>query len=172
MQCYHSADIVEDEFQATQGQIAWVARRGQDTSDHLAFVEHELKSLWVQVCLEQKYLRHLIKEHVFPLQSYKFSNACQCPILGDFRMSPVPTCFQDLHTAVLSRPASPPPLESCLSNDSFVSFWEGLNSIAEAKVLSVKPQGGMSHEAEASDEEASEEAWEDIGSGGSGRGSV
>ena len=42
---YSSPDVVEDEFQATQGQIAWVARHGQDTSDHLAFVEHELKSL-------------------------------------------------------------------------------------------------------------------------------
>ena len=63
-ECYNVPDIVQDEFQAVQGQITWVARRGQDTSDHLAFVEHELKSLWVQVRLEQKYLRHLIKEHV------------------------------------------------------------------------------------------------------------
>ena len=61
-ECYNVPDIVQDEFQAIQGQIAWVARRGQDTSNHLAFVEHELKSLWVQVRLEQKYLRHLIKE--------------------------------------------------------------------------------------------------------------
>ena len=53
-ECYHVPDIVQNEFQAVQGQIAWVARRGQDTSDHLAFVEHELKSLWVQVRLEQK----------------------------------------------------------------------------------------------------------------------
>ena len=66
---------MQDEFQAVQGQIAWVARRGQDTSDHLAFVEHELKSLWVQVRLEQKYLRHLIKEHVLYLQS---SNSLAC----------------------------------------------------------------------------------------------
>ena len=48
-ECYNSPNIVQDKFQAVQGQIAWVARRGQDTSDHLAFVEHELKMLWVQV---------------------------------------------------------------------------------------------------------------------------
>ena len=35
-ECYNVPDIVQDEFQAVQGQIAWVARRGQDTSDHLA----------------------------------------------------------------------------------------------------------------------------------------
>ena len=100
MESYNHPDIIEDEFQATQGQIAWVASRGQDTSDHLAFVEHKLKSLWVQVRLEQKYLRHLIKEHVLPLQSYKFSDACQCPILGGFRASPIPTLFRDLHSEV------------------------------------------------------------------------
>ena len=44
-ECYNVPDIVQDEFQAVQGQIAWVARRGQDTSDHLAFMEYELKSL-------------------------------------------------------------------------------------------------------------------------------
>ena len=53
-ECYNVPDIVQDEFQAVQGQIAWVARRGQDTSDHLAFIEHELKLLWIQVRLEQK----------------------------------------------------------------------------------------------------------------------
>ena len=83
-ECYNIPDIVQDEFQAVQGQIAWVARRGQDTSDHLAFVEHKLKSLWVQVLLEQKYLRHLIKEHVLYIQSSNSALCCQCPILGDF----------------------------------------------------------------------------------------
>ena len=39
--CYHVPDIVRDEFQSVQGQVAWVARRGQDTSDHLAFVEYD-----------------------------------------------------------------------------------------------------------------------------------
>ena len=71
-ECYNVPDIVQDEFQAVQGQIAWVARRGQDTSDHLAFVEHELKLLWVQVRLEQKYLRHLIKEHCHELAFFMF----------------------------------------------------------------------------------------------------
>ena len=101
-ECYHVPDIVQDEFQAVQGQIAWVARRGQDTSDHLAFVEHELKSLWVQVRLEQKYLRHLIKEHVLFLQSSNSAACCQCPILGDFRQSPIPALFRDLHSEVSS----------------------------------------------------------------------
>ena len=73
-----------------------------DTSDHLAFVEHELKSLWVQVRLERKYLHHLIKEHVLYLQSSNSSSCCQCPILGDFRQSPIPALFRDLHSEVSS----------------------------------------------------------------------
>ena len=93
-ECYDVPDIVQDEFQAVQGEITWVARRGQDTSDHLAFVEHELKCLWAQVQLEQKYLRYLIKEHILSLQSSFPSSSCQCPILGDFRASPVPPCFE------------------------------------------------------------------------------
>ena len=158
-ECYNVPDIVQDKFQATQGQIAWVARRGQDTSDYLAFVEHELKLLWVQVQLEQKYLHYLIREHVLPLQSYKHSSSCQCPILGNFRMSPVPALFRDLHSEVSFGHGSPPPLESVSSdNDSFVSFWEELNAIVEAKVPSIKSQGGLSHGSEAEDEEASEEA--------------
>ena len=169
-ECYHIPDIVQDEFQAVQGQIAWVARRGQDTSDHLAFVEHELKCLWVQVRLEQKYLRHLIKEHVLYLQSSNSSSCCQCPILGDFRQSPIPTLFRDLHSEVSSGHVSPPPLKSCSSRDSFVSFWEELNSIVESAVPPVKQEGGTSDEAKDSDEEASEEAWEDVGEGDDGRG--
>ena len=136
--CYHVPDIVRDEFQSVQGQVAWVARRGQDTSDHLVFMEHELKSLWVQVRLEQKYLCHLIREHVLALQSSNPTSSCQCPILGDFRQSPVPALFRDLHSEVSSGHVSPPPLESCSSRDSFVSFWEELNTIVETKVSSVR----------------------------------
>ena len=138
-------------------------------SDHLPFVEHELKSLLVQVCLEQKYLRHLIKEHILPLQSYKFSDAFQCPILGDFCLSPIPMLFRDLHSEVSLGHGSPPPLESISSSsDSFVSFWEDLNSIVLAEVLPIRQEGGSSDEAKAQDEEDVEEAWEDVGSGGSG----
>ena len=158
---------MEDEFQATQGQIAWVARRGQDTSDHLAFVEHELKSLWIQVRLEQKYLRHLIKEHVLHLQSSNPSSCCQCPILGDFRQSPIPALFRDLHSEVSSGHGSPPPLESCSSDsDSFVSFWNELNAIVESKVPPVRSQDGKTDGVEVEDEEASEEAWEDVAEAG------
>ena len=165
-ECYNVPDIVQDEFQAVQGQIAWVARRGQDTSDHLAFIEHELKSLWVQVHLEQKYLRHLIKEHVLHLQSSTPSACCQCPILGDFRQSPIPALFRDLHSEVSSGHGDPPPLESCSSDsDSFLSFWEELNSIVEAKVPSVGSQDGKKDGSEVEDVEASEEAWEDVGEG-------
>ena len=171
-ECYNVPDIFQDEFQAVQGQIAWVARRGQDTSDHLAFVEHKLKCLWVQVCLEQKYLCHLIKEHMLFLQSSNPSSACQCPILGNFRASPIPALFRDLHIEVLSRHSSPPPLESCSSGDSFISFWEELNSIVKAKVLSIKLQGGSPHVSEVEDEEASEEAWEDVGEGSVEGGSI
>ena len=172
-ECYNIPDIVQDEFQAVQGQIAWVARRGQDTSDHLAFVEHELKSLWVQVRLEQKYLRHLIKEHVLFLQSSNSSSCCQCPILGDFRQSPVPALFRDLHSEVLSGHGSPPPLESQSTSESFVSFWDELNAIISPTLSPVKQEGGSSNEVEGPDEEASEEEWEDIGEGddgGSGKG--
>ena len=170
---YNVPDIVQDEFQAIQGQIAWVARRGQDTGNHLAFMEYKLKSLWVQVCLEQKYLRHLIKEHVLHLQSSNPATCCQCPILGDFRQSPIPASFRDLHSEVSSGHVSPPPLESCSSRDSFVSFWDELNTIVSPTVLSVKQEGGPSDEVEDSNEEASEEEWEDIGEGddgGSGKG--
>ena len=169
-ECYNIPDIVQDEFQAVQGQIAWVARRGQDTSDHLAFVEHELKSLWVQVHLEQKYLRHLIKEHILYLQGSNSSSCCQCPILGDFRQSPIPALFRDLHSEVSSGHVSPPPLESCSSRDSFISFWEELNSIVSPMVPSVKQEGGPSDEVEDSDAEASEEEWEDVSEGDDGRG--
>ena len=172
-ECYNVPDIVQDEFQAVQGQIAWVARRGQDTSDHLAFVEHELKLLWVQVRLEQKYLCHLIKEHVLYLQSSNSSACCQCPILGDFRQSPIPALFGDLHSEVSSGHGSPPPLESQSSRDSFVSFWEELNSIVSPTVSSLKQEGGPSDEVKGSDEETSEEEWEDVGlgdDGGSGKG--
>ena len=166
--CYDVPDVVRDDFQSTQGQIAWVARRGQDTSDHLAFVEYELKSLWVQVHLEQKYLRHLIKEHVLYLQSSNSSACCQCPILGDFRQSPIPALFRDLHSEVSSGHVSPPPLESCSSRDSFVSFWDELNAIVSPTLPSIKQEGGPSNEVEDSDEEASEEEWEDVGEGDDG----
>ena len=139
---YHVPDTVRDEFQSIQGQVTWVARRGQDTSDHLVFVEHELKSLWVQVRLEQKYLRHLIKEHVLALQSSNPASSCQCSILGDFRQSPIPTLFRDLHSEVLSGHVSPPPLKSCSSRDSFVSFWDELNTIVEAEVSPIQQEGG------------------------------
>ena len=168
-ECYHVPDIVQDEFQAVQGQIAWVARRGQDTSDHLAFVEHELKTLWVQVRLEQKYLRHLIREHLLYLQSSNSSACCQCPILGDFRQSPIPALFRDLHSEVSFGHVSPPPLESCSSDsDSFVSFWNELNSIVSPTLPPVEQEGGPLNEVEGSNEETSEEEWEDVGEGGDG----
>ena len=167
---YSSPDVVEDEFQATQGQIAWVARCGQDTSDHLAFVEHELKSLWVQVRLEQKYLRHLIREHILFLQSSNPLSCCQCPILGDFRQSPIPALFRDLHSEVSSGHGSPPPLESQSTSESFVSFWDELNAIISPTLLPVKQEGGSQDEAKGSDVEASEEEWEDVSEGDVGGG--
>ena len=170
-ECYHVPDIVQGEFQAVQGQITWVARRGQDTSDHVAFVEHELKSLWVQVRLEQKYLRHLIKEHVLFLQSSNSAACCQCPILGDFRQSPVPALFRDLHSEVSSGHGSPPPLESRSTPESFVSFWDELNSIVSPTLPTVEQEGGSPDEVEGSNEEASEEEWEDVSEGDVGGGS-
>jgi hypothetical protein len=158
------------EFQAAQNQLAWVADRGQGTSNKLASVEWELKRLWVQVRLEQKYLRHLIEEHLIPLQhsiSGSFSG-CQCPVVGNFGQSPVPTSFVDLHSEVVYGLDRPPPLESVSSNDSFVSFWEELNAIPETEVQALEQEGGSTHEVEVADEETSEEAWEDVSSGCSG----
>ena len=60
---YHLPEVVKMEFQAAQNQLVWVASRGHETSHHLALVEWELKCLWVMVRLEQKYIRHLIKEY-------------------------------------------------------------------------------------------------------------
>ena len=153
--------------------MSMTARRGQDTSDHLVFVEHELKSLWVQVCLEQKYLCHLIKEHVLYLQSSNSSACCQCPILGDFRQSPIPTLFRDLHSEVSSGHGSPPPLKSQSSRDSFISFWDELNAIVLPTLPPIIQEDCSSYEVEGADEETSEEEWEDVGEGddgGSGKG--
>ena len=151
-------DVVKMEFQVAQGQMAWLASRGQETSDHIASVEWELKHLWVMVRLGQKYVHHLIKEHLAPLQHSYPSVACQCAIMGDFQQSPIPTSFRDLHSPVSFGHDSPPP------------FWEELNAIVEAKVPSLKLEGGSANEASASALEDVEEAWEDVGSGGSGGG--
>ena len=113
---------------------------------------------------------HLIKEHVLSLQSSNPASTCH-PILDDFRQSPIPALFRDLHSEVSSGHVSPPPLESCSSRDSFVSFWEELNSIVEAKVSPVQQEGCPSDEVEVAALQDSEEAWEDVskrGSGGSG----
>ena len=90
-ECYNISEVVQDEFQAVQGQIAWVAR---------------------------------------------------CPILGDFRQSPIPALFRDLHSEVSSGHVSPPPLEPCSSRDSFVSFWEELNTIASPALPPIEQEGG------------------------------
>ena len=91
--CYHVPEVVKSKFQVTQNQLAWVASGGHETSHHLALVEWELKHLWVMVQLEQKYLRHLIKEHLAPLQSALPSSSCQCAIVGDFVQYPIPASF-------------------------------------------------------------------------------
>ena len=89
--------------------------------------------------------------------------------MGDFRQSPIPALFRDLHSEVSSGHVSPPPLESCSSGDSFVSFWNELNDIISPTLPSVEQEGSPSDEAEDSDVEASEEEWEDIGEGDDGR---
>ena len=159
------------EFQATQNQLAWVASRGHETSHHLALVEWELKCLWVMVRLEQKYMCHLIKEHLAPLQHTTSQPSCQCPIVGDFQQSLVPASFRELNTEVSSGHASPPPLKSCSSRDSFISFWEEVNAIVDPEMPTVEQESGLLHEVEASDAEASEEAWEDVSEGCTGGGS-
>ena len=120
------------------------------------------------VQLEQKYIYHLIKEHLAPLQRSIPSPSCQYAIVGDFSQSPIPASFRDLHSPILSGPASPPPLKSCSSQDSFVSFWEELNAIVGAEVPTIKQEGGSSHEVEAPTLQTSEEAWEDVSKGSAG----
>ena len=89
---YHVPEVVQMEFQAAQGQLAWLASQVQETSDHVALVEWELKHLWVMVRLEQKYLRHLIREHLVPLQ-HSNPSPCQCAIMCNFGSSPIPSSF-------------------------------------------------------------------------------
>ena len=92
-ECYHVPEVVKMEFQAAQGQLAWLVSRSRETSDHMASIEWELKHLWVMVRLEQKYLCHLIKEHLVPLQHSHHLSSCQCSIMGNFGQSPIPTSF-------------------------------------------------------------------------------
>ena len=127
--CYHIPEVVKSEFQAAQNQLAWIASRGHKTSHCLASVEWELKCLWVMVRLEQKYMCYLIKEHLAPLQCTIPSSSCQCAMVGDFRQSPIPGSFRDLHSSVSIGPDSPPPLKSCSDDSSFISFGEELNAI-------------------------------------------
>ena len=75
---------------------------------------------------------------------------------------------RDLHSEVSSGHISPPPLESCSSRDSFVSFWDELNAIVSPTLPPVKQEGSPPDEAKGSDEEASEEEWEDVGEGDDG----
>ena len=73
-------------------------------------------------------------------------------------------------TEVSSGHVSPPPLESCSSRDSFVSFWDELNAIVSPTLSSIKQEGGSENEVKAADEETSEEEWEDVGEGDDGGG--
>ena len=70
----------------------------------------------------------------------------------------------------MSGHVSPPPLESCSSRDSFISFWDELNAIILPAVSSFKQEGGPEDEVKVADEETSEEEWEDVGEGDDGGG--
>ena len=109
-----------------------------------------------------------MSDNVLYLQSSTPSACCQCPILGDFRQSPIPALFRDLHSEVSSGHVSPPPLESCSSRSSFISFWEKLNAIVSPTLSSVKQEGSSANEVEDSDAQTSEEEWEDTGEGDDG----
>ena len=81
--------------------------------------------------------------------------------------------FRDLHSEVSSGHGSPLPLESQSSRDSFVSFWDELNAIILPMLPSIIQEDCSAYEAEGTDEETSEEEWEDVGEGddgGSGKG--
>ena len=162
-------------------------------------LKQDLESLWVEFLQERRYLRHLIEEHLAPLQRTINCGCCECPIVGSIECgTTVVSSFDELslgESGGLSvrieegprfRGSSPsmPPLEpktpdSASTSESFVSFWEKLSRSPISPAISPSRQEvTVAVEVEESDEEDGEEVWEDVGegdfggSGGGGEGEV
>ena len=171
---YSTPFMVKNEFQNVQKQTTCLAGEVVDDKKLLVEAHQDLEHLWVQFLQERHYIRHLIEEHVIPLQKTVHANtprnlSCQCRVMGDF-----PSTTIDAFTpkeSGLKHSTSQPSLEPITPKLSCDSLWEQLQSIDQEAALSssVKEGGGL-NEAEASDEEVGSEAWEDCCSGGSGGG--
>ena len=171
---YSTPFVVKNKFQNMQKQTAWLAGEVVDDKRLLVQACQDLEHLWVQFLQERRYIRHLIEEHVLPLQKTVHTNtprdlSCQCRVVGDFPSTTIDTFTQK--ESGLKCSSSQPSLKPITPKSSCDSLWEQLQSIDRKAVLSpsVKEGGGL-NEAEASDEEAGLEAWEDFCSGGSGGG--
>ena len=166
--------MIKNEFQNTQKQMAWLVGEVVDDKKLLVQACQDLECLWVQFLQERHYIRHLIEEHVLPLQKPVHANtprdlSCQCRVVRDFPSTTI-NAFT-LKEPGLKCSASQPSLKPITPKSSCDSLWGRLQSIDRETVLSSSVQeGGHSNEAEASDEEAGLEAWEDCCSGGSGGG--
>ena len=171
---YSTPFVIRNEFRNTQKQTAWLAGEVVDNKKLLVEAHQDLERLWVQFLMERHYIRHLIEEHIIPLQKTVHTNtpkdlSCQCRVVRDFPSTTINT-FSPKESG-LKCSASQPSLKSLTPKSSCDSLWEQLQSIDREAVLSSSIQeGGSSNEAEASDEEAGSEAWEDCCSGGSGGG--
>ena len=156
--------------------MAWLVGEVVDNKKLLVEARQDLECLWVQFLQERCYIRHLIEEHVIPLQKTVHTNTprdffCQCRVVGDFPSTTIDTFT--LKEPGLKCSPSQPSLEPITPKLSCDSLWEQLQCInREAALSSSVQEGGGLNETEASDEEASSEAWEDCCSRGSGGGGV
>ena len=71
---YSTPFVVKNEFQNTQKQTAWLAGEVVDNKKLLVQAHQDLEHLWVQFLQEHRYIRHLIEEHVLPLQKTVHAN--------------------------------------------------------------------------------------------------
>ena len=173
-EAYFSPAVVQDEFQSCQGQMTWLGDEQEELSKRMVKLQLDNERLWVALQLEQHYLRHLIDEHLGPVQRV-IRGPCECPVVDTIGGSVSPPSpirtpegrFGPRGTPPDSRPDSVPPLESC-SSDSFEAFWESLCD--EAALPSQSQVNAGPSKGTYSDEEDGEEVWEDVSEGGSGSG--
>jgi hypothetical protein len=186
---YSDPAIVQDDLQSAQGQIAWLARNTNEGKEHVSRIKKDLGDLWVEFLQERRYMRHLIEEHLAPLQRTINCGSCECPIVGSIGCDTTAvSSFEELslgESGGLSvrieegprfrgSPASMPPLEpktpdSASTSESFVSFWEKLSRSPISPAISPSRQEvTVAVEVEEADEEDDEEVWEDADPGDSG----
>ena len=171
---YSTPFVVKNEFQNTQKQTAWLAGEVVDNKKLLIQTRQDLEQLWAQFLQECCYVRHLIEEHILPLQKTVHSHSptdfsCQCRVVRDFPSTTI-DAFSSSQSG-LKHSTSQPSLEPITPKSSCDTLWEQLQDIDhKAAVLSSVKEGGQLNEAEALDEEADSEAWEDCCSGSAGGG--